>query len=40
MFDLTQPVSLQVIVGTILLIFAFTAVGIAFVKRCDKEKKG
>jgi len=39
MFDVTQPIAWQVIVGTILAIFAVTAVGIWIVKsRCEKER--
>ena len=39
MFDLSQPVTWPVIVGTILAIFAVTGVGIVFVKRCVKKKE-
>ncbi|WP_300367799.1 hypothetical protein [Hydrogenimonas sp.] len=37
MFDMGQPVSWQVIVGTIAAIFAVTGIGIYFVKRCVKQ---
>ena len=41
MFDLSEPVGWPVIVGTIVAIFAVTALGIAAVKMsgCDKKKK-
>jgi hypothetical protein len=37
MFDLSQPIHWQVIVGTIGVIFAMTAVGVLFVRRCVKK---
>jgi len=39
MFDLSQPISWQVIVGTIGIIFVMTAVGIWAVK-VSKRRKG
>jgi hypothetical protein len=39
MFDLGQPVSWQVIVGTILAIFAVTGVGVWLVQGCVKKKE-
>ncbi|WP_456323951.1 hypothetical protein [Hydrogenimonas sp.] len=41
MFDMSQPVQWQVIAGTIIAVFALTALGIIAVKisGCDKKKR-